>query len=140
MRLVSEMFRPLVTVAIAVVTVTQLIDPPPRLPELTWPLTAEVIAAAAASVSVIDRLPAPAQGALAAVFVLSSAPMRALAPWTASVAFGFVATGSAGRQLASRRASVTIAAAGALVAMVSTWVAEAAGHSDVPPWWLCLTA
>jgi signal transduction histidine kinase len=140
MRFAEELFRPLVTLGIAAVTVIQLIDRPPRLPELTWTLTAVVIAAAVASVFVIDRLPARAQVALAAVFVLASAPMFALAPSTAGVAFVFVATGSAGRQLASRQASVTIAAAGSLVAMASTWVAEAAGHSDVPPWWLCLTA
>ena len=140
MRVAEETFRPLVTLVIAAVTVIQLIDRPPRLPELTWTLTAVVIAAAVASAFVIDRLPARAQVALAAVFVLASAPMFALAPSTAGVAFVFVATGSAGRQLASRRASIAIAAAGSLVAMVSTWLAETAGHSDVPPWWLSLTA
>jgi uncharacterized membrane protein YfcA len=74
------MFRPLVTLVIAAVTVIQLIDRPPRLPELTWTLTAVAIAAAVASAFVIDRLPARAQVALAAVFVLSSAPLLALAP------------------------------------------------------------
>ncbi|WP_439659663.1 sensor histidine kinase [Lentzea sp. HUAS TT2] len=140
MRLADEMFRPLVTLVIAAVTVVQLIDRPPRLPELTWTLTAVVIAAAVTSVFLADRLPVRAQVVLASVFVLSSAPMFALAPSTAGVAFVFVATGSAGRQLASRRTSVAIAVAGSLVAMASTWVAQALGDQDVPPWWLCLTA
>jgi signal transduction histidine kinase len=140
MKFADDLFRPLVTLVIAAITVVQLIDRPPRLPELTWTLTAVTIAAAVASVSVLDRVPGRGQVVVAAVFVLVSAPLFALTPATAGVAFIFLATGTAGRQLASRQIAVALAASGSLLAMVSTWVAEASGVQDVPPWWLCLTA
>lgn len=140
MRFAEELFRPLVTLVIAVITVVQLIVRPPQLPELTWALTVVAIIAAIASVFVPDQVSQRVPVALAAVFVLVSAPLFALAPATAGVAFVFLATGTAGRGLESRQVAVALAVSGSVLAMVSTWVAEALGVADVPPWWLCLTA
>ncbi|MGI5507092.1 sensor histidine kinase [Lentzea sp. CA-135723] len=140
MKLPDEMFRPLVTLVIAVITVIQLVTRPPSLLALTWTVTAVVIAAAVTAVFALDQLPDRGQIAVIGVYVLFSAPLFALAPSTAGVAFVFLATSTAGRQLESRHVSVGLAVAGSALAMVSTWVAEALGAAEIPPWWLGLTA
>ncbi|GLY46700.1 histidine kinase [Lentzea sp. NBRC 102530] len=140
MKLADEMFRPLATLVLAAVTVFQLVTRPPSLLALTWSVTAVVIAAAVTAVFALDRLSDRGQIVVVGVFVLAGAPLFALAPSTAGVAFVFLATGTAGRQLRSRHVSVALAVSGAVLAMVSTWVAEALGAAEVPPWWLGLTA
>lgn len=140
MRFTDQLIRPLATLVLAAITVVHLAERPPHLPELTWTLTAVVIAAAVACVFVLDRLPQPGQVALVTLFVLASAPLFALAPDTAGVVFVFLATSTAGRELGSRRIAVALAVAGSLLTTVSAWVAEALGVPDVPRWWLCLTA
>jgi signal transduction histidine kinase len=139
-RFSDELFRPLVTLAISVITVIHLVERPPLLPGPTWTLTVVAIAAAVACVLVPDALPQRWTIALMTTFVLVSAPLFALAPSTAAVAFVFLATSTAGRQLESRHISLALAAAGSLLTMIATQVAEAYGVSDVPPWWVCLTA
>jgi signal transduction histidine kinase len=140
MRFTDQLIRPLATLVLAAITVVHLAERPPHLPELTWTLTAVVIAAAVACVFVLDRLPQPGQVALVTLFVVASAPLFALAPDTAAVVFVFLATSTAGRQLGSRRISVALAVTGSLLTTVSAWLAEALGVPDVPRWWLCLTA
>jgi signal transduction histidine kinase len=140
MTVADELFRPVATLVISTITVIQLVNRPPELPALTWTVTAVAIAAAVTSVFVVERLPDRWQIALVAVFVLASAPLFALAPATAAVALIFLATGRAGRVLRSRQVAVALAGAGAVLGMLSTWVAESLGAPDVPPWWLCLTA
>ncbi|HEX7305869.1 sensor histidine kinase [Lentzea sp.] len=135
MTFADELFRPLVVLVISVVTVVQLIDRPPRLPELTWALTAVTVATALAAA--LGRVPGRARTAVVVVSVLAAAPLFALTPATAGVAFVFVASGTAGREIESRQVAVGVAAAGAVLAMVCTWMS---GSPDVPPWWLCLTA
>lgn len=139
-RFSDELFRPLFTLVLAVITVIHLVERPPVLPEPTWTLTAVVIAAAVASVFVLDRLPGRWQIALVTVFVVTSAPLFALAPDTAGVGFVFLATSTAGRRLESRHAAAALAVTGSLLAGASTWLAEVADLPDAPPWWLCLTA
>ncbi|WP_086663287.1 sensor histidine kinase [Lentzea kentuckyensis] len=136
----DELFRPLATAAIAVITVIHLVERPVRLPELTWPLAAVVIAAAIACVVVPERVPQRWNVALVSVFVVTSAPLFALAPDTAGVAFVFLATSTAGRRIESTPVAVALAVAGSLLTMASTWVVETRGATDMPPWWLCLTA
>ncbi|MFD9698640.1 sensor histidine kinase [Lentzea sp. NPDC059081] len=135
MTFADEMFRPLVVLVITVVTVVQLVDRPPRLPELAWALTA--VAAATALAAVPGRLPDRVKTPVVAVSVLAAAPLLALAPATAGVAFVFFAAGTAGRELESRQVAIGVAAGGSVLAMVSTWVVDS---PDAPPWWLCLTA
>jgi signal transduction histidine kinase len=139
-RFADGLFRPLVPLAISVITVVHLADRPPLLPGLTWTLTAVAIAAAVACAFVLDRLPERWAIAVVTVFVVVSAPLFALAPATAAVAFVFLATSTAGRRLKSLRLAVALSVAGALLAVSSTWLAERLGVADVPPWWLCLTA
>ncbi|MFD4639992.1 sensor histidine kinase [Lentzea sp. NPDC058436] len=55
------------------------------------------------------------------------------------MAFVFLATSTAGRQLESRHVSVALAIAGSALATISTWAAEALGAAEIPPWWLGLT-
>src|SRR5690349_23128033 len=111
-RFSDELFRPLVTLAISVITVIHLVERPPLLPEPTWTLTVVAIAAAVASVLVADTLPQRWVIALMTTFVLVSAPLFALAPSTAAVAFVLLATSTAGRQLESRHNSLALAVAG----------------------------
>ncbi|MGW6446325.1 sensor histidine kinase [Lentzea sp. NPDC055074] len=139
MTFADEMFRPLVTLVISTITVVQLLDRPPGLLAPTWALTAVVITAAVAAVFAIDRLREQGRVAVVALFVVASAPLFALVPSTAGVAFVFLATSTAGRRLASRRTAVALAFVASLLAMLSTWVAEVSGASEVPPWWLGLT-
>ena len=136
----DELFRPLATLTIAVITVIHLIERPVTLPGPTWTLTAVVIAAAVACVLVRDRLSQRWTIVLVTVFVVTSAPLFALAPETAAVAFVFLATGTAGRAIESTPIAVALAVAGSLLTMASAVVAEASGVADAPAWWLCLTA
>ncbi|MFI6095611.1 sensor histidine kinase [Lentzea sp. NPDC051213] len=140
MRFADALFRPLVTLVITAITVIQLVDRPPRLPELTWTLTAVAIAAAVASAFGLDRLPERGKVVVATAFVVAGAPLFALTPSTAAVAFIFLATSTAGRQLGSRQIAIWLAVVASALTTVSTWVAEAVGVPDIPPWWLCLTA
>ncbi|MFD5830422.1 sensor histidine kinase [Lentzea sp. NPDC060358] len=135
MTFADEMFRPLVVLVVSAVAVVQLAGRPPLLPALTWALTAVAVATALASA--LGRVPVRARTAVVVASVLASAPLFGLAPATAAVALVFVACGTAGRELESRQLAIGVAATGAVLAMVSTWVS---GSPDVPPWWLCLTA
>ncbi|MEU0879475.1 histidine kinase [Lentzea sp. NPDC005914] len=137
MSFADGLFRPLVTLVIAVVTVIHLIDRPPSLPGLTWALTAVAIAAAVTSAFVLDRLPEGWAVAVLTVFVLVSALLFALAPATAAVAYVFLATSTAGRRLRSFQVAVVLAVAGSVLATITTWLVNV---PDAPPWWLCLTA
>lgn len=137
MSFADGLFRPLVSLVISVLAVIHLIDRPPGMPELTWTLTAVAIAAAVSSAFVLDRLPERWAIAVVTVFVVASAPLFALAPATAAVAFVFLATSTAGRRLRSAHLAVALAVAGSLLTTLSTSVV---GGPDAPPWWLCLTA
>ncbi|MEV6243369.1 histidine kinase [Lentzea sp. NPDC051838] len=137
MMFADGLFRPLVALVISALTVIHLIDRPPHLPVLTWTLTVVAIAAAVVSAFVLERLSERWAIAVVTVFVLASAPMFALAPATAGVAFVFLATSTAGRRLQDMRLAVGLAVVGALLAMISTWVVVT---PDGPEWWLCLTA
>ncbi|KJK44299.1 hypothetical protein UK23_29960 [Lentzea aerocolonigenes] len=137
MMFADGLFRPLVALVISVLTVIHLIDRPPHLPELTWTLTAVAIAAAVTSAFVLDRLSERWAIAVVTVFVLVSAPLFALAPATAAVAFVFLATSTAGRRLRSMQLAIGLAVAGSLLTTYSTWLVDS---PDGPSWWLCLTA
>jgi signal transduction histidine kinase len=132
-------FRPFGTLVLAVVTVIHLVDRPPPVPALTWTLTAAVITAAVAA-GFTARMPERWQVALVTAYVVLSAPLFALAPGTAAVAFVFLATSTAGRRLRSVHVASVLAVAGSVLTVLSTSVVGALGLSDAPPWWLSATA
>ncbi|GAB2864226.1 sensor histidine kinase [Lentzea nigeriaca] len=132
-------FRPFGTLVVAVITVIHLVDRPPPLPALTWTLTAAVITAAVAA-GFTARMPERWRVALITAYVVLSAPLFALGPGTAAVAFVFLATSTAGRRLRSVHVASALGVAGSVLTVLSTAAAGSLGFSDAPPWWLSATA
>ncbi|MDT8913307.1 histidine kinase [Amycolatopsis sp. PS_44_ISF1] len=138
-RSVEDLLRPFVFALLVLLAVLQFATRALVFPGLAMALLAAVVVFACASFLPSDRLPVAARITLALAFSLTSAVLLPLAQSTVAPGFAFIASAVAGRKLASRRAAVLVAAAGAVTAAAAVWLVEDIHPmSSSWPWWLGL--
>jgi signal transduction histidine kinase len=135
------LFRPFLTATIVVVTAVQLPNHHLVAPVLTVVLFAGVSVLALGTLFPWRRIPQRTQVWLMAAYTIMAAVLLSLAHDTTSAAvFAFLACGSAGGKLSSRRAAVSVATAGAVTAAVAAWVVGVVDPAASEwPWWLALS-
>ncbi|MCW2947503.1 MAG: two-component sensor histidine kinase, partial [Actinoallomurus sp.] len=137
----DELIRPflaLVTIAVAIV---QWPDSRILFPAVALPLFVLASIAAVGALLPWTRLSSRQQLAAMTAYMLLGSLLLPLAHQTTTAAFfPYVAAATAGRKLASRRAAVGVAVAGALVAAGATWLVELLSpNASQWPWWVTLT-
>ncbi|SEP07510.1 sensor histidine kinase [Amycolatopsis saalfeldensis] len=138
-RSTEDLLRPFVFAALVVIASVQLATRELVSPALAVTLFAAVVLLTSAAFLPWTRIPVTGQIGLALAASVLSAILLPLAQSTIAPGFAFVASAVAGEKLASRRAAVLVAVAGAVTAAVAVWVVEhlhpmASGW----PWWLGL--
>jgi signal transduction histidine kinase len=131
------LLRPFVVVTVVVVTALQLASHPASDLALTIGLFVPAALAALASLPPWTALAQCYQIIAAGISMVVASVLFPLAPTTAAPAFAFLAASAAGEKLTSRRAALTVAAAGALTALTAGWVIQS--NHPAPggwPWWL----
>lgn len=110
-------------------------------PALALPLFVLTSVASIGALLSWTRLPRRWQTAAMTVYALLGAVLLPLAhATTMAPAFPYMATGAAGTKLVSRRAAVTVAAAGAVTAAAATALVEHLAPAPGQwPWWITLT-
>ncbi|WP_406641758.1 sensor histidine kinase [Amycolatopsis sp. WGS_07] len=136
----DELIQPALVLTAIACTAVQWPDAQIACRPLALPLFVLASIAALASLLPWSRLAENRQIAAMSAYMLVSALLMPLAHSTFAAMFPFVAASAAGIKLASRRAAVTIAVAGALVAASATWVAGALSPGLLQwPVWQTLT-
>ncbi|MFD2472690.1 sensor histidine kinase [Amycolatopsis silviterrae] len=118
----DELVQPALVLTAIACTAVQWPDAQIAYRPLALPLFVLTALAAVASLLPWSRLAENRQIAAMSAYMLFSALLMPLAHGTFAAMFPFVAASASGIKLASRRAAVTIAAAGAIVATSTTWV------------------
>jgi signal transduction histidine kinase len=133
----DELLRPFAVVTVVVVTAVQLPSHPTTAPALTIGLFVPAAVAALASLPPWAALAQRYQIIAAGIPMVLASVLFPLAPATAAPAFAFLAASAAGEKLTSRRAALTVAAAGAVTALIAGWIIQS-NHpvSAGWPWWL----
>ncbi|MEV0280385.1 histidine kinase [Streptomyces sp. NPDC050610] len=109
-------------------------------PPLAIALFVVVAVCSIAAIFSWSRLSQRAQVALAGTYAVLAAVLLPLAHSTMAPFYAYSAAATAGAKLASRRAAVGVALAGAFSAAATVWIAERLSPSpDYWPWWLALS-
>ncbi|PKV91415.1 signal transduction histidine kinase [Amycolatopsis echigonensis] len=136
----DELIQPALVLTSVACTAVQWPDAQIAYRPLALPLFVLTSIAALASLLPWSRLAGNRQIAVMSAYMLFGAVLMPLAHATFAAMFPFVAASAAGIKLASRRAAVTIATAGAVVASSATWVVgELSPQLLEWPVWLTLT-
>lgn len=136
----DELIQPTLVLTSVACTAVQWPDAQIAYRPLALPLFILTSIAALASLLPWTRLPGNRQIAVMSAYMLFSALLMPLAHSTFAAMFPFVAAAASGIKLASRRAAVTIAGAGVVVAAGTTWVVGQLSPNLVQwPVWLTLT-
>jgi signal transduction histidine kinase len=139
-RFVDELIRPFLTITTVVVTAVQF----RTYPIIDRPLALGVfVAVAVAAISTLfpwGRVPRWLQVAVMGAYAVLAGVLLALAQATMAPVFVFAASAVAGAKLASRRAAIGVAVAGALSCGFAVWiVGEVDPAAGGWPWWFALT-
>lgn len=136
----DELIQPALVLTSVACTAVQWPDAQIAYRPLALPLFVLTSIAALASLLPWSRLAGNRQIAVMSAYMLFGAVLMPLAHATFAAMFPFVAASAAGIKLASRRAAVTIATAGAVVASSATWVVSELSPELLEwPVWLTLT-
>ncbi|MEV0260296.1 histidine kinase [Streptomyces sp. NPDC050617] len=136
----DDLAQPFIAVTATVLTAMQLPRAHLVAPFLAVPLFVVVAACSFAAILSWSRLSHRTQIAIAGGYAVLAAVLLPLAHNTVAPFFAYSAAATAGAKLATRRAAVGVAVAGAVSAATTVWIAERLSPSpDYWPWWLALT-
>ncbi|MFC4244538.1 sensor histidine kinase [Gryllotalpicola reticulitermitis] len=136
----DDLIRPFVLVGVSAIAITQLVlDPPRSFAPLVWSLTVAVVVIALSTLLPWTSFPESARVTLVTAFAVLAGALFPFPPAGASVVLVFIASSTAGEKLATRQAALTVAATGAAVATVATWLLSVTGVLGYQSqWWLSL--